>query len=857
MNFEIREEPPLEADVVVRDPDWTVASVHRELFETESMREHLVEAIRELADGQTASEFDATLEAIGVDALDGIYRDVCVDVARGDRDALFDLVRYTRQLGSGGTSAGPGITSPTEDTRAGPLPILEAADVEPSVAIILDERFTDPDETRADHRESVLSLLVAFADAADVAIVPTGQIERSFLWRKHRDLLPGSVEAQCNPHRAGRLAKSYVEERIADARERLDPDSTPVQYLRKLAETGSKTLTYSDFEREFRRARETIRTHITQTLVPLELVDVVDWSGEPAASLTHIGEQYLEVLDETVGRQIGLEESVDSTPKTPYRPCNPAHGMAGEARAGPYTTTFLPRFEHAGAAACATSGDVTLVSAPVDHAEWGDDDHTRYVSYDAGRDEAVVAVRATGPLQYAVSLAAALASPLLLDQALPTDRIQSILDDDEIDPFLLRNKRCIGSLPDEALEDPEELRDELVDWGILLEDLTTDLRHGEYDDRDDFRSAIMRSAHGLAGSIVHLLDVAGVDIVRELRIPNTPSDEKLAKLSKTIAKAAAIQSRYDDYAAYRQLFEERDRKRQQSGTVTVNADDPYGTHIGGLVVRGKGVDRLRPHLESRLSGDDDLVEDAPEFGINLTVRAATRADVATAASRILSKSNLSLTREAASILHGIAATPHAAARAVHYLGEEDRPRSIRPDEVRYGLLHLDPDQLVPDLSPSARKIVAALLEATEPLSQSELAALADVSTQSIRNHRDTLEAVGLLEITDDGYRLTLSTRDERSEAIVPPTVDQSLLDAVDSLLESYLLPSRYADPEDPLGKALWDPPNPWLLEDHPDLGGPFAIAVRLTDNQPEAESTVTMGHSSIAQQPLPTSEVSA
>ncbi|MGQ3723401.1 hypothetical protein [Natrialba aegyptia] len=47
---------------------------------------------------------------------------------------------------------------------------------------------------------------------------------------------------------------------------------------------------------------------------------------------------------------------------------------------------------------------------------------------------------------------------------------------------------------------------------------------------------------------------------------------------------------------------------------------------------------------------------------------------------------------------------------------------------------------------------------------------------------------------------------------------QTLLDAVDAFLETILPPDRYGDPNDPLGSALFWPPDPSRLLDHPTVG---------------------------------------
>lgn len=73
---------------------------------------------------------------------------------------------------------------------------------------------------------------------------------------------------------------------------------------------------------------------------------------------------------------------------------------------------------------------------------------------------------------------------------------------------MVPDARCIQGLAREAVEDGQELRDWLVDWGKDLAELTTKLSHEEYDDRDQFYGKILRTARGLAGTIISLSDIA-------------------------------------------------------------------------------------------------------------------------------------------------------------------------------------------------------------------------------------------------------------------------------------------------------------------------------------------------------------
>jgi hypothetical protein len=464
------------------------------------------------------------------------------------------------------------------------------------------------------------------------------------------------------------------------------------------------------------------------------------------------------------------------------------------------------------------------------------------VSYNEARDEAVVSTHATNPLDYTVSNAIALASPRLIDAALPVDRLEDILQ--EIPSEILRNARQIGGVSNEAVDDAAILRDNLVSWGETLEDLTRKLKHGEYEDRDAFVGEIVRSAHGLAGSMVHLLDATGVSLTREIRVPSDLNAEKIEALAESVSHSVKVQSRYESFAAYRQLFETRSEKRQTAFTPVVDSANPVGSLIGSFVIRGGGATRLTDAVESTLQTANPH-DEAPEFTVQVSINGVDRSTFAVAADRILSTKNLSTTREAVSLIHGLVGSPYAATDALNQLGKETATREIRPDEIRYALGTLPPTKLLSSTVPTVGKIIHALLNASEWLSQTELANRADVSTQSLRNHKATLNALDIVRIDETAWRLSLSfsDADERSNAVIPSIVEAEFIEAVDGFVEAILPPGRYADPEDPVGKMLWYPPDPWgIIDKDPMLAPWIRITAALTaTDAPESETTVSVG----------------
>jgi DNA-binding IscR family transcriptional regulator len=629
-------------------------------------------------------------------------------------------------------------------------------------------------------------LLGTLAQVCDVRLVSTGLTAR-WLVHEHRDALPTEFSERCDAHRS---PDGPVDELVEEARAALDPEGRAVAVLRDLANQPGETLAYDEL-----RSRQSVSaSRVSQVLGKLESFDLAARIGQRSnkrVELRPAGSVLLDTLDAEIGRQAELDETFRDTGQSSTQavssrawegPPRPGKGTPRTvAEAGPcYRTRWLPERDHAGAAATATDGGVTAVEAPVPGEDDAEERRTRYVSYDADRGEAVVAVRATGPLQYVVSVAIALASPRFFDTVLPVNR----LDDVEDPPAILRDARCIGWLSEEGVEDPAVLREEIVEAGRDLAEMTTDLRYGAYEDRSRFRGDIVRTALGLAGTVVHLLDVVGVNVVRELRVPGGLDEKHLTDLARVVGISAAIQSKYGAFTIYRQLFEDREDKRRVALTPEVDAADPIGSYVGSLVVRGPDVGRFVEHLRPCLSRPAAVHDDAPEIAVEVPIVEPDRETYAETVAQMCSTKSLRATREAVTLFRTFTGDPYAVSEALHWLGAEDNPREIRLDDVRVALSRLDADRLLPDAAPTVSEVLSVLLRTTSPLTQSELAEEADVSTRSLRRHMGPLVALDLVREVDDGFRLSLpDSDDERGQRIVPEPVDDGIMTLTDLLFD--------------------------------------------------------------------------
>ncbi|WP_312908532.1 HTH domain-containing protein [Natronosalvus caseinilyticus] len=835
------DQPPVSTLAMLElDADATITSVWESLFEFESVRTALADSLRDLfAGADVASVYDA-LEDLGIPYW---IRSEILNAARGDTNALGQLV-------------GELVPSIHQSPMAATEDLLACAQLfagtDGTLSVAVDNAWLE--SRRRDQRVDVCHLLAVLADSFNVRVVASG-LTLSKVVDSHRVDLPG-VSEWCSRQRTRRSGDDAAKAIAAD----LEADSFEVTMLRELYADPSGILSYAELYDLYPGDNDSRVRQIVGQFVDDDLVNRFGPQRSKKVELRPLGEQVLETFERETARQRSISSFVNGGGKQDRqdRVCT-GTGLGGggddQDSTAYYRTRYLGPAAHAAVAACGENGGLTLVRGGIEDHE----KKTRYVSYDDERREAVVAVRAGEPLPLTVSSALALASEEFVDRVLTPSQLESIDDPSSI----IRDARCIGAASDEALEDGQTFRDNLIEWGDELALLTTQYKRGEYDDGDSFRSAIVRSAHGLWGTIVHILEALDISIHREIRVPEGLKLEKREAFADSLAHAAAVQSLYGAHACYRQLFEDRTEKREAAMTPTVDADDPTGSLIGSFILRGPDVHKLEEPLRDRLESPKEVHEDAPEFGVAIEVRSEPgRVAYANTLQRILSRKNLRPTAEAVATTHALVETPQDAARVLHrYLSPESDRREIRPDELRTAFANLEADCLVPDLgtderrTDSAGKIVKGLLEADESISKMELADRADVSPKTVYNYRDDLESLGLLLVTDDGYRLALSfsTSKERADPVLPSFADGSFLEAVDELLIESLPPDRYGDPSDPIGGVLFWPQDPWALLDHEEYGPWIRLAAKLTgESSPSAEDSDLLMGPVNKQQPIKT-----
>ena len=758
------------ADVELRDPPATASELWRALVDLRDgagLSRWLVDAVRQLVAGETRSDARTLLrETVGEDALDGALVDVLLSLGtHTSGDWFWDALRTLPLLGSGRPL---GFRSDLDDARAAAR-VLEAVDVTPTVTIVLPDGFRDRDRST---RSAWCRLVAALGRGADVRLV-CSRFNRAWLAEYHRDDLPGVSDARSSRPDAAPLA---------DARDAVGVGSRAERVLTTLAETDTETVTYTRLYAAFSVGRSRVR-QVLADLADVGLVERYGPDGERRVELTAAGRQF---VSEEIARQRRLLDRVSESEQfyNNRRVTLRTHGK-GEDREDtappdrparhrlptPHERRYMDRSTAAAALGSAVEDGVSLLNHPIDAQE--DRAEGRWYAED-GR--LVVSAEGDNPMSLWVTLALTLASPRTFNRVLTRSTLDehgvlSMLEDAKTIP---RDMRQIGWLGEDVTE-YDDLRQTLLDAAADLEDRTGDL--ADIDDGEKrlaLRKEILKEAHGLAGSMTHLLDLADVDLVRLVRLPEfsrrfDDDGDRAAALWKTIAVGSTIGSRYGHHAAYRQLFEDREQKRRQAFEPTVDAADPVARPVGSWVLAGDFAGRTDGVADGLRDAFDefDPHEDAPEIQVRTTVRTEpTRRQVAETARRVLDAKDLRVTPEAVSVLHGLARTPLDVADALHALAGENDGRRIDAAEVRYALGTVDPGRLLrgsDGRKTTPRHLISALLRADAPIRGDELDELADVSTRSRREHLPDLLAVGLVEETDAGYRLALSFGDTDGE----------------------------------------------------------------------------------------------
>lgn len=772
-----------------------VTVLWKNLVKTGEIQHHFIVAARNAVATRGRNEFDLVLDAMGISDTPAMGHDPREMVHRlRDRPAVAKkkasiLLDIIQELGSGVSKIDDVLAMAKLFQFAYEDNLDGVTDVETPV-VNVEAEYAAFKSLDREQRSNVCRLLCTLSKALDVRFV-TSRETQAFLRNSHREELPDVSEWETTySHRA----------RVDEAIARFDPEGTSVAILRTAQSKPDGTLPYHELYENFSVSDSRVR----QCINLLDEYGLVERFGSPQSKKITLLEAGREVVDSVTEE---FEFSGSQTPNSQRqrregdahkdspgwrRPGAAVHSnrtaphadSESDGQAGSnHSTAEMSVARRDAIAACGYAlGSVTIVNDGVEEV----DSSAQFVSVDTVREKVVVSTHATNPLDYTVGIAVALAHPKLIEQALDEQALATVLDD--VPEGVLRRARQVGYLTDEVLADAGKVQEMLLQWREDIEELTRRLRrcqygNGEYEDRSDLLSQIVRDSHGLTGSVVHLLDAVGVDVIRDIRVPDSLNSAKIEALAESITHSVAIQSQYKEFNAHRQLFESRPEYRARAPTVEVDTADPGGTLIGSMVIRGGSAVRLEPVLKRTLA-ELEPHEDAPEFCVPVTMRGVTRENVAVTASRVLARKNRRITKTAVSVLDAIVDSPVHVAEALEQLDDNPELRDIESVELRQALRRLSADDMLSGLSRSVGKIVSVLIEAREPISQSELTDRAEITGQTVRNHADALLNTGLVQCEEKAsgakeWRVALSFGRESDQDVFPTACTESLESVVD------------------------------------------------------------------------------
>ncbi|WP_248911059.1 DUF5817 domain-containing protein [Halocatena marina] len=856
---------PADVDVRVREPDTGATDLWKSLWQNDRLQTRFCDALHTLT-GETYQSAWATLvEDGGVTAPASTpapsYAEYLLDgLKRPTDETWFDSLRVTRQLG-GSTPFG---NTERDDIINGPVALFAACDVTPRIAVHLSHDFF---EHKRIQRVRLLDFLVELSRGMDIRIVCHGSLAPKKLLRLHEADLPSRcvTEAPQPYHDAAKQAGAAPREVAEAALTDLGLDHPAITVLERLADESSERLAYGVLKADtvFSVSEAAVGKRV-RTLIEHRLVSKDQFNTTNYIQLLPAGSRFLDrreqeldaqdvqtVLDgfssaETDDSAAESAASTDLTdpPKhshgTVYTGASTGRGVGGDGAMSEEEPLAVAGVDDdvvaagewlsldqqtAVSSAVSDDFDIALADEPAptrDHC--GD----YQVGYNEAEQEIVVSLQPSPLAARTVTrLCAALLDPRLINTLLTPERLDGAdgedlgsLLDDAVSPAVLRAARQLGWLPDRAATG-EDYPEQLISAMKTLFSDVDDIGSGEDFDPELARS-VCRRGQGLAGTITHIYDLLGWNVIRELTFPEYSRHfhEDRSTHLQTLATQVAITSRYGHYPMSRIVYEERADKRDGSlGAPAVDDIDPSGDLIGSWVLRGPGIDRMASELSNlEAYANLDVQDEGANFAAFFTdiqIGQATRLEsVRETARRLCHMKQLEPTRPATALLYALTGSVYQTATALSGLAAETDPsrRTITLDEVRFALATLDPASLLPELDEdeegtrrkSARsKLLHAQLTASTPLTTSEWAEKAGVSEESIRTHRDDLTVLGLLEIDDRGagratfYRLRLPFRDERGDDDAPrPThlvapedesQSRSIRDVVCDLLEARAL----------------------------------------------------------------------
>lgn len=739
------------------------------------------------------------------------------------RESAQSQIEHWAQLGRGGIGIdgnGGGL-----DDVASLLELFDLAGRSPSVNLSLPLAWPDADHSR---RSRWLSFVTALSGSLSISL-SVSRLDMLTVVDQHQDAIPASTVSKARQTRLSGSAP--IEAAATTARKELGDDNAHWRVIAALLEEPRESAPVAalcDHMYLSDVSRSAVSKRVTR-LVELGLVERITVDGSKFVSLLPAGAYAIsEVRSGDTASQTDRNPSSESDQTGGVNNPRKNYGITVD----PQSSSGSPPSDRPAAEAASVTADVppsrskqrtdwlradahhaaVAATRDLDIAVCDDDisasDHSADLGISKHADEIVVLFEASRTMtRTATRLALALS-----DNRLMIPILNEIDEDDdfegliESDPVILRLARQIGWISEDH-ESGAALANRLKAVRESMLDLLSQLGDGD-DFNHEIAHELSRKAHGLAGTLTHLYEMAGYEVIRSVEIRDLSRNwNKPLSLVEWIATQQAICSRYGHYPLYRvQLEQDEENREAMLGAPVISPSDPKGSTVGKWVLRGSGLSHIEDALENLWSFLDPVDEDRRNyrrFVVDLDVGTPGRNEIATALHRLASMKNLEATRQTISVIHAFTGSIFDAAEALYALGGQDfgREREIYLQEVRVALSALSPAQIMPQVdNGSTGKIVHALLERKGAITTAELANAAGVSRKTIAEKAKLLAGIGFVSIIDRGagkakqYRLELPW--ERDDAETKP---EPLSDAWHGETETihdwvYLLLERFDSP---------------------------------------------------------------
>lgn len=757
-----------------------------------------------------------------------------LDESQGGHRALRD--EYRDWLCRPGTSTGE-FGGDVDELRRGPFAALELADRVRTVRVYLDApAWAEADDRRPGER--ALDVLRALGEVARVEVVVSStRLARTLSQRYDFGDVVEFTEAVNAARSAGPLTDAHESDREAEAFELLDDHYDDghgdLRILQSLPETGYRWQSVIVDDPVVGLGKSAVSRALgrldSEGLITRDRAS----NGQKRVSLTALGRVAQGLLTDDAALRDPLQSTLlgeftatcRSDAGAVYRAEQGREGGTPGARSaeewladtgeaedphdfvqwlgGP--SDQLDAYAMHKRYAAAARGDLTLV----DDAGLQEFDDGRVSYLSAFEDEVLTIHQWGGPLPTLARIASTLLSDLALSKLLAPSRVgrefEQLQDGagdrilhkfDEALTAVMRDGMQIGWFGEEE-HTWDGWRDRIASVRSgCLEKLPDLVGSEEWDEKRE----LMNDLRGLIGVATQLYRAAGLDVVINVRAPDTLNIERDEVRMKdfcdffkyTLPLCASYDSSTGVHSYWRQVHETREEKVKWRLPLGLEDEDTpslaSSTNVS-WVVAGRTATDLQHDLEASLNPSvrdrvDEGAETAPHLDVAVAngcsfpairevVREFASAKGKQVAGAGASDSDLpppATARDVDELVRlllaalGDADRPHQAnpydvAEAMMHLASTTRPSDyLDVGDLEYALSQLPPERVFPDSSRSGSKLVQVLLESDEPMGMSELVETAGISERTYHRQLPELESLGLLQKVDrNGYTAWIAT----------------------------------------------------------------------------------------------------